>query len=60
MVSLKVYNILGVEISSIINEVKTAGNYSIRYDAKNIPSGIYFYELKTGNFRDVKKMIFLK
>lgn len=59
-VSLKVYNILGVEVSTLLNEVQTAGNYSIRFDAKNLPSGIYFYELRTGNFRNVGKMILLK
>ena len=59
-VSLKVYNILGMEVSTLLNEVRTSGNYSIRFDAKNFPSGIYFYELKTGNFRDVKKMTILK
>ena len=59
-VSLKVYNILGMEVSTMLNEVRTAGNYSIRFDAKNLPSGIYFYELMTGNFRDVRKMILLK
>jgi hypothetical protein len=59
-VSLKVYNILGMEVSTLLNEVQTAGNYSIRFDAKNLPSGIYFYELSTGNFRNVKKMILLK
>ena len=59
-VSLKVYNILGVEVSTLLNEVQTAGNYSIRFDAKNLPSGIYFYELRTGNFRNVRKMILLK
>ena len=59
-VSLKVYNILGMEVSTLVNEVQTAGKYSIRFDARNLPSGIYFYELKTSNFREVKKMIFLK
>jgi hypothetical protein len=59
-VSLKVYNILGMEVSTLLNEVRTSGNYSIHFDAKNFPSGIYFYELKTGNFRDVKKMTILK
>ena len=59
-VSLKVYNILGMEVSTLLNKVQTAGNYSIRFDAKNLSSGIYFYELKTGNFRDVRKMILLK
>jgi hypothetical protein len=59
-VSLKVYNILGMEVSTLLNEVQTAGNYSIRFNAKNLSSGIYFYELRTGNFRDVRKMILLK
>ena len=59
-VSLKVYNILGMEVSTLLNEVQPAGNYSIRFDAKNLPSGIYFYELSTCNFRNVKKMILLK
>jgi hypothetical protein len=59
-VSLKVYNILGMEVVILLNEVKTAGNHSIRFDARNLPSGIYFYELRTGNFRDVRKMILLK
>jgi hypothetical protein len=59
-VILKVYNILGMEVSTLVNGVQTAGNYSIRFEAKNLPSGIYFYELKTGNFRDVRKMILLK
>jgi len=59
-VSLKVYNILGMEVSTLLNEVQTAGNYYIRFDPKNLSSGIYFYELKTGNFRDIRKMILLK
>jgi hypothetical protein len=59
-VTLKIYNILGMEVSTILDKVQTAGNYSIRFDTKNLPSGIYFYELRTSNFREVKKMIFLK
>ena len=59
-VSLKVYNILGMEVSTLIDEVKSPGNYTVSFNAKNIPSGIYFYELKTGNFMGVKKMILLK
>jgi hypothetical protein len=59
-VSLKIYNILGMEVSALMDEVKSPGNYTVRFDAKNIPSGIYFYVLKTGNFMDVKKMILLK
>jgi Secretion system C-terminal sorting domain len=59
-VTLKVYNILGMEVATIINDVKPAGNYSFRFNTKDIPSGIYFYEMNAGNFRDVKKMILLK
>jgi len=59
-VSLKVYNILGEVVSNLINEVKSPGNYSIRFDAHGLSSGIYFYELNTGNFREAKKMVILK
>jgi hypothetical protein len=59
-VSLKVYNILGEVVSNLIDEVKSPGNYSIRFDAHRLSSGIYFYELNTGDFREVKKMVILK
>ncbi len=59
-VSLKVYNILGEVVSTLVNELKSPGNYSIRFDAYGLSSGIYFYELNTGNYRDVKKMVILK
>jgi len=59
-VSLKVYNILGEVVSTLVNEVKGPGNYSVRFDAYGLSSGIYFYELNTGNFRNVKKMMILK
>ena len=59
-VSLKVYNILGEVVSTLVNETKGAGNYSIKFDARGLSSGIYFYELNAGDFRDVKKMIILK
>jgi hypothetical protein len=59
-VSLKVYNILGEVVSTLVNEVKGPGNYSVRFDAHGLSSGIYFYELNTGNFRNVKKMMILK
>jgi hypothetical protein len=59
-VSLKVYDILGTEVASLVNEVKEAGNYSVSFDAANLPSGIYFYTLTTGNYLDTKKLILLK
>ncbi|MEO6694735.1 MAG: T9SS type A sorting domain-containing protein, partial [Ignavibacteria bacterium] len=59
-VSLKVYDILGNEIESLINENISAGSYSIEWNASNYSSGVYFYKLETGSFTDVKRMMLLK
>jgi hypothetical protein len=59
-VSLKVYDILGNEVVTLVNEEQTAGSYEIEFDASNFPSGIYFYQLNVGKFVDTKKMILLK
>ncbi len=60
-VILKVYNILGKEISTLINRRQNSGKYQITFDANNLPSGIYFYELTINNTsRIVKKMILIK
>lgn len=58
--SLKVYNILGNEIVTLVNEFKEAGNYEVNFDASKLSSGIYVYKLQVGNFIDIKKMILLK
>ncbi len=57
---LKIYDILGREIATLVNEKQAAGNYSVRFNAANLSSGIYLYKLEAGNFRSVKKMIILK
>ncbi len=59
-VSLKVYDILGREIATLVNTNQNAGNYKIEFNAKGLSSGIYFYEIRANNFRDVKKMMILK
>ena len=59
-VSLRVYDVLGSEIATLISDVKNAGNYEISFDAVNIPSGVYFYKLQAGNFVETKKMMLLK
>ncbi|NWG29640.1 MAG: T9SS type A sorting domain-containing protein [Ignavibacteriaceae bacterium] len=59
-VSLKVYDVLGNEIATLVNEKKPAGEYEVEFDASNLPSGIYFYQLKAGSFTETKKMILLK
>lgn len=60
LVSLKVYDVLGKEIAVLVNEEKAAGNYSYKFDASNLASGIYLYQLKSGNFIQTRKMILLK
>ena len=59
-VILKVYDVLGNEIATLINESKTPGSYEVEFDGSKIPSGIYFYQLKTGRFVETKKMVLLK
>jgi photosystem II stability/assembly factor-like uncharacterized protein len=59
-VTLKVYNILGKEIATLVNEEKTAGNYEVEFDAANLSSGIYFYKLEAGTYSETKKMVLLK
>jgi len=59
-VKITVYNILGHEVKTLVNTYKNTGRYSVVLDASDLASGIYFYEIKTGIFRDSKKMIMLK
>ncbi len=59
-VRLGLYNVLGVEVASLVNEVETAGTHAISFDASKLSSGVYFYKLVAGNFVDVKRMMLLK
>lgn len=59
-VSLKIYDLLGNEIITLVNEGKPEGNYEVNFDGKNLSSGVYFYRLKCGNNISMKKMILLK
>ncbi len=59
-VSLKVYNILGTEVATLVNEYKPAGNYKVDFDASQLASGVYIYSLKTNNFVQTRKMILEK
>ena len=58
--SLKVYNILGVEVATLVNENKPSGSYSIQFDAKALPGGVYFYKIQMKGYSAVKKMSLLK
>jgi hypothetical protein len=59
-VTLKVYDVLGNEIALLVNGEKPAGKYEIEFDASRLPSGVYFYTLKTAEFVYSKKMILIK
>jgi hypothetical protein len=59
-VNLKVFDMAGREVSSLVNEVLTAGNYEYSFNASSLSSGIYFYTLKTEGFTETKKMMLIK
>jgi hypothetical protein len=59
-VTLKIYNILGEEIGTIVNKEKPAGSYKLVFDASQLSSGIYFYQLQTDDFIETKKMILMR
>lgn len=65
LVTLKVYDILGNEIATLVKEEKPAGEYEIEFNSysdrgNNLPSGVYFYQLQTNNFIQTKKMILVQ
>jgi photosystem II stability/assembly factor-like uncharacterized protein len=59
-VYLKIYDVLGNEVETLVNEEKPAGVYEVEFDGSNLSSGIYFYQLKAGNFVETRKMILLR
>ena len=60
LTTLKVYNILGKEVMTIVSNNLNQGNHSYQFNAKNLASGVYYYQLIAGEYREVKKMILLK
>ncbi|MCU7493054.1 MAG: right-handed parallel beta-helix repeat-containing protein [Bacteroidota bacterium] len=59
-VKLMVYDMLGNEVASLVNEVKPAGSYEVRFDASSLPSGVYVYTIQTEHFRSSKKLLLMK
>lgn len=59
-VTLKVFNVLGNEVSSLVNEVRQAGRHSVYFDASALPSGVYFYTIEVNNYTSSRKMMLLK
>jgi hypothetical protein len=58
--TLKVYDVLGNEVFTLVEEEKPAGTYEVEFDGAELPSGIYFYQLKAGSFIETKKMVLLR
>ncbi len=59
-ISLKVYDILGNEVSQLVNKFQEPGIYEVEFDAVNLSSGIYFYKIEAASFVEIKKMVLLK
>ena len=60
LVSLKVYDVLGNEVATLVNEVKEPGEYKVEWNAGSLASGVYSYRLTAGNYTEMKKMMLLK
>ncbi len=59
-VVLKIYDVLGREVVTLVDETQSAGNNSVRWDASNMPSGVYYYRLQTGQYSEMKKLVLAK
>jgi hypothetical protein len=60
MVTLTVYDILGKEITTLVNELKSPGEYSVSFDASSLPSGVYIYTIRAGTFNASRKLVLVK
>jgi hypothetical protein len=60
LVILKVYDIIGKEVETLVNEKKSPGTYEVTFDGSRLSSGIYFYTLTAGDFKETKKLVLLK
>jgi hypothetical protein len=59
-VELRIYDVLGKEVATLLNESKPAGSYEVEWNASDLPSGVYIYQLRTGTSVQMKKMMLLK
>jgi hypothetical protein len=59
-VSLTAHNLLGLQVAVLLNQVKSAGTYTVTLDATGLPSGVYFYRLRVGSFTETKRLVLLK
>ncbi len=58
--TLKVYDVLGKEVATLVDEYKPAGMYNVQFSINNLSTGIYFYQLKAGEFVETKKMLLIR
>ena len=58
--TLIIYDVLGNEVSTLVNEYREAGSYEVEFSANNFVSGVYYYQLKAGSFTQTRKMAFVK
>jgi len=59
-ITIKVYDVLGNEITTLVNEEKPAGSYEVEFDGAVLPSGIYYYQLRAGSYIETRKMVYIK
>ena len=57
---LKVYDMSGKEVKTLLNEYQSIGNYKTAFDASSLPAGVYFYRMKAGEFSDIRKLVLIK
>jgi hypothetical protein len=60
LTTLKVYNLLGQEVATLVNDVRAAGTHTVKFDAGHLSSGVYFFRVQSGSFAAVKRMMLLK
>ena len=60
LTKLKIFDVLGREITTLVNDVKTPGSYIVDFDASKLASGVYFYRFESGTFMKVKRMVLIK
>ena len=59
-ISLRIFDLLGREVATLVNEEKPAGEYKVQFNASNLSSGVYFYQLKAEEFVETKKLVLMK
>jgi len=60
LITINVYNVLGQELATLVNEEKPVGNYKVEFNANKLATGIYYYRIQAGSFVETKKMVLLK